>query len=54
MNKIELPQGWTVKEDDCVGYSYFDDKGKIIAQHPFDNNAIRTFCWQIFTKTNDK
>lgn len=38
---IELPEGYTVEYDSAVGYCYKDSRGRILVQHPKDNNSIR-------------
>ncbi len=38
---IPLPEGYTVKHDDIVGYTYYDNKGNIVIQHPYDNDTAR-------------
>lgn len=45
---IELPKGYSVKNDDCVGVSYYNDKNLIIFQHPVDNNSARKIVWALY------
>ncbi len=52
--EIKLPPKWTVKQDFAVGFTYYDEKGKIALQNPKDSNSIRKFCWAIYNKIEGK
>lgn len=51
---MELPPGYTVKRDIAVGYSYYDDEGNIIFQHPKDTDTARALVWQKYEKKKGK
>lgn len=42
---IDLPEGYTVRYDEDIGYSFIDRRGRIIVQHPKDNDSIRKLVW---------
>jgi hypothetical protein len=45
---IDLPEGYTVREDSAVGVSYCDDQGHIVLQHPRDSDSARKMVWRIW------
>lgn len=47
---IDLPPGYTVVADSAVGYSYLDEQGSIVLQHPVDNEAARRLVWREYQK----
>lgn len=47
---IELPDGYTVRENKQVGVDYLDPQGNIVFQHPVDDNAARHYVWFIVQK----
>ena len=49
---IDLPEGYTVRENRMVGVDYLDPKGNIIFQHPIDDNAARRVVWIIAGRRN--
>jgi hypothetical protein len=51
---IELPKGYTVEYDETVGYSFKNHKGRIVVQHPKDNNSIRKLIWILDEKLMEK
>jgi hypothetical protein len=51
---LPLPPGYTVKAEPAVGYSYFDETGNIVEQHPVDDESIRLLIWRIYEKRQKK
>ena len=41
--QVELPEGWKVTYDSCVGYTMHDETGMPLSQHPEDNSAWRRY-----------
>lgn len=48
--RMDLPPGYTVSADIAVGYTYYDANGKIVLQHPVDNDAARKLVWHYYYK----
>ncbi len=51
-NLIDLPPGYTVRENKQVGVDYLDRYGNIVIQHPVDSNSIRHYLWYHADKPN--
>jgi hypothetical protein len=51
---IDLPEGYTVREDSVVGVSYYDDQGQIVMQHPRDSDSARKMVWKVWEKHNQR
>lgn len=45
---IDLPEGYIVKRDRAVGFTFHDETGNIVIQHPKDNDSIRRLIWEIY------
>ena len=45
---IELPDGYTVRENKQVGVDYLDPQGNIVLQHPTDSKVARYLVWHIW------
>jgi hypothetical protein len=48
IEKLQLPDGYSVIYDDCVGFTFYDETKKPIIQHPYDNNSIRKYVWDVY------
>lgn len=54
LTTTDLPPGYTVERDIAVGYSYYDEQGNIVFQHPRDTDAARALVWQKYNKKQGK
>ena len=45
---MPLPIGWSVKEDQAIGVTYFDDMGCFVVQHPYDTDAALIMAVTIY------
>lgn len=50
---VDLPPGYTVRQEPLIGYAFLNAHGMVIEQHPKDNNAIRALVWHKYPQTCD-
>jgi len=45
-----LPEGWTVKLDHAIGATYRDEQGRVLCQHPYDDEAGLALAKSVYAR----
>ena|SRR3990167_2270316 len=51
---IPIPPGYGVRINEAVGIDFVDENGRLVIQHPKDDNHIRRLVWEIYRKRETK